>query len=41
MLNELFMESMADQQEEFLYTFDEYRDEHEVNDDVTVIGIKI
>ena len=41
MLDEVHMESMADQQEEFLYAFDEYRDGEEVNDDVTVIGFKI
>lgn len=41
MLNEIYQESMADQQEEFLYTFEAYKDGLEGNDDVTVIGIKI
>ena len=40
-LHEIYKEKMADQQEEFLYTFEEYRNGHEVNDDVTIIGLKI
>ncbi len=41
MLDEIHKESMADQQEEFLYTFESYKAENEINDDVTVIGLKI
>ena len=41
MLDEIHNESMADQQEEFIYTFEEYKGENEVNDDVTVVGLKI
>lgn len=41
MLEEIHMESMADQQEEFLYTLANYKGKFEDNDDVTVIGIKI
>jgi len=41
MLNDIHNESMADQQEEFLYAFEMYRNHHEVNDDLTVIGLKL
>jgi HAMP domain-containing protein len=41
MLEEIHNESMADQQEEFLYTLESYRNGLDVNDDVTAIGIKI
>jgi len=40
MLDEIHNESMADQQEEFLYTFEEYKGDNETNDDVTVVGLK-
>jgi len=32
---------MADQQEVFLYTLDEYQGNEETNDDVTLVGFKI
>ena len=41
MLDEIHNESMADQQEEFLYTFEAYKNNNIVNDDVTVVGFKI
>jgi serine phosphatase RsbU (regulator of sigma subunit) len=34
-------ESMADQQEAFLYALADYQDNYERNDDITVIGLKI
>jgi len=43
-IKEYYQESMADQQEVFLYTLDEYEsmiDDNERNDDVTVIGFEI
>ena len=40
MLNDIYSESMADQQEEFLYSFEMYRNKHEINDDITIIGFK-
>ncbi|MDF1874525.1 transporter substrate-binding domain-containing protein [Sulfurimonas sp. SAG-AH-194-I05] len=41
LLSKVHNEKLADQQEEFLYTFEDYKGDEEVNDDVTVIGIKI
>ncbi len=41
MLKDIYKESMADQQEEFLYAFEMYKNHDEVNDDLTVIGLKI
>ncbi len=41
MLNEIYMKPMAEQQDEFLYTFKAYKGNNIVNDDVTVIGFKI
>ncbi len=41
LLEEIHDESMADQQEEFLYTMSAYRDSTEQVDDITVVGIKI
>ncbi|NOQ32382.1 MAG: SpoIIE family protein phosphatase [Helicobacteraceae bacterium] len=41
LLNEIHSESMADQQEEFLYTLHDYQGAFEKNDDITVFGIKI
>ena len=40
-INEYYVEEMADQQEIFLNELDEYQDEAERNDDVTFIGFKI
>jgi len=40
MLAEIHKESMADQQEEFIYRFEEYKGESVVSDDITVIGLK-
>ena len=40
-LNEIHKESMADQQEEFLYTMKDYRGEIERVDDITIVGMKI
>lgn len=41
MLDEIHDESMANQQEEFLYTLEEYKNGYERNDDITVIGFKV
>ena len=41
MLAEIHKESMADQQEEFIYTFEDYKGDGVVSDDVTVVGFKI
>jgi len=41
LLTEVHKESMADQQEEFLYTMKDYREEEERVDDITIVGIKI
>ena len=41
MLEEIHNESLADQQEELLYTLESYRNGLDVNDDITAIGIKI
>ena len=41
LIDEYKHESMADQQEAFLYTLDLYQGSYERNDDVTVIGLKI
>ena len=40
-INSYYTESMADQQEIFLYELAEYEDEYERNDDVTTVGLKI
>jgi serine phosphatase RsbU (regulator of sigma subunit) len=40
-INSYHIDSMADQQEMFLYELSEYEDEEERNDDITVIGFKI
>jgi len=40
-IDEYHNESMADQQEIFLYSLDEYQDGFETNDDVTLIALKI
>ena len=40
-IKEYHLEQMADQQEVFLYTLDEYQGDEETNDDVTLIGFKI
>jgi PAS domain S-box-containing protein len=40
-LDEYYKETMADQQEVFLFTLDDYKADEETNDDVTVIGLKI
>jgi serine phosphatase RsbU (regulator of sigma subunit) len=41
LIKENYQESMADQQEIFLYTLKEYQKDNERNDDITVIGIQI
>jgi serine phosphatase RsbU (regulator of sigma subunit) len=41
LLNEVYKESMADQQEAFLYTLEDYQADVKRNDDITVIGLKI
>jgi len=40
-INEYHQETMADQQEIFLYTLAQYQDDYETNDDITFIGLKI
>jgi len=40
-INKYHKETMADQQEVLLNELDQYQDEYETNDDITVIGIKI
>jgi len=40
-INSYYIDSMADQQEIFLYEMAEYEEEEERNDDITVIGFKI
>ncbi len=41
LLQNIHKETMADQQEIFLYTMQDYRGEEEINDDTTIVGIKI
>jgi len=41
MLERIHNESMADQQEEFLYTLEAYKADNDTNDDITVVGLKI
>lgn len=41
MLEDIHNESMADQQEEFLYTYEMYKNRYDVTDDLTIIGFKI
>jgi len=40
-IEEYHEETMADQQEVFLYTLAQYQDNYETNDDITLIGLKI